>query len=131
MINQRLKSALARNEEAGETTQADIEATEEDKGESQSVETTMEELEGFYIVKALVRDIVPPDRIFARDARTYFTVILDNNNRKPICRMWFNGRKKFFGVFDAQKKESKIPINTVEDIYTHADDLRDSLRHVI
>lgn len=82
-------------------------------------------------MKALIRDLIPPERVFARDARTYFTVILDDNNRKPICRLWFNGRKKYLGVFDAQKSETRIPIDSVGDIFLHADQLRDSLGYVL
>lgn len=131
MIKQRLKSALAKNEEAGDEAQEDIEATEEPSAETQSLETTMEELEGFYMVKSLVRDLAPPNRVFARDAKSYFSVILDNNNRKPICRLWFNGRNKFLGVFDTEKAEERIPITGIEDIYTHADKIRISLQHVL
>lgn len=131
IINLRLKSALVKNEEAGDAAQADIVASEEASGAGPSVETTMEELEGFYIVKALVRDLVPSDRVFARDAKTYFTVILDDNNRRPICRLWFNGPKKYLGIFDSQKSETKIPVTCVEDIFKHADSLRESLRHVM
>jgi hypothetical protein len=67
---------------------------------------------------------VPASRIVARDTKTYFGVLLDDNNRKPIARLWFNRSKKYLGVFDENKVETRIPIEDLEDIYRHADQLR-------
>ncbi|MFD5090586.1 type I restriction endonuclease [Amycolatopsis thailandensis] len=88
------------------------------------VVTTEEELEGYRIVRAIVCGEVPAARIVARDTKTYFGVLLDDNNRKPIARLWFNRAKKYLGVFDENKVETRIPIETVEDIYQHAAQLR-------
>ncbi|SEP45592.1 hypothetical protein [Amycolatopsis saalfeldensis] len=51
---------------------------------------TEEELEGYRVIRAIVCAEVPASRITARDNQTYFGVLLDNNNRKPIARLWFN-----------------------------------------
>lgn len=96
-----------------------------------SVVTTEEELHGFYIVKAIIRDLVDPCRITPRDVHSYFGVLLDNNNRKPICRLHFNRKQKYLGVFDAQKLEQRIPIETVDDLFRYAAQIRESLGHVI
>ncbi|WP_410589512.1 type I restriction endonuclease [Amycolatopsis sp. lyj-23] len=92
--------------------------------ENERVVTTEEELEGYRIVRAIVCAEVPASRIAARDTQTYFGVLLDDNNRKPIARLWFNRSKKYLGVFDENKVETRLPITTVEDIYQHADHLR-------
>jgi len=105
----------------------DHRASEEDK----RVETTVEEIEGLYAVKAIVRDLVDLDRVFERDGQTYFSVILDNSNRKPICRLWFNGTKKYLGVFDADKNETRIPINKPDNLFDHAQQIRASLDHAL
>jgi hypothetical protein len=52
--------------------------------------TTEEELEGYRIVRAIVCSEVPIARIVARDTKTYFGILLDDNNRKSIARLWFN-----------------------------------------
>ncbi|MFC3450965.1 type I restriction endonuclease [Amycolatopsis speibonae] len=88
------------------------------------VVTTEEELEGYRIVRAIVCGEVPAARIVARDTKTYFGVLLDDNNRKPIARLWFNRAKKYLGIFDENKVETRIPIATVEEIYQYADQLR-------
>lgn len=86
--------------------------------------TTEEELEGYRVVRAIVCSEAPIARIVARDNKSYFGVLLDDNNRKPIARLWFNRSKKYLGVFDENKVETRILINEVEDIYQHADHLR-------
>jgi hypothetical protein len=57
--------------------------------------TTQDELEGFHIVKAIIRTIVDSKRIVARDTQSYFGILLDDNNRKPICRLHFNRTQKY------------------------------------
>ncbi len=87
------------------------------QGEEKSIETTELELEGFYIVKAICRQKVDSSRIIHRDALSYFSIILDDNNRKPICRLYLNGNKKFVSTFDETKKEMKHEIQSLDDIY--------------
>jgi len=99
--------------------------------EDDGVETTLEELEGFFVVKAILRDLVAPSRIAARDVRSYFGVLLDDNNRKPICRLWFNRSQKYLGVFNDTKAETRIRIGSVDEIFQHAEALRASLEHAL
>ena len=54
-------------------------------------------------------------------------MLLDDNNRKPIARLWFNRSKKYLGVFDENKVETRISIANVEEIYAHADHLRQTV----
>jgi hypothetical protein len=51
-------------------------------------------------------------------------VLLDDNNRRPIARLWLNRGKKYLGVFDENKVETRLHIDDVQDIYRHADHLR-------
>ncbi|WP_410660913.1 type I restriction endonuclease [Amycolatopsis sp. lyj-112] len=88
------------------------------------VVTTEEELDGYRIVRAIVCSEVPAARVVARDTKTYFGVLLDDNNRKPIARLWFNRSKKYLGIFDENKVETRIPLTAAEDIYQYADQLR-------
>src|SRR5690606_2517425 len=63
--------------------------------------TTTVEFEGFYAVRAMLRDLIPSRRIIMRDAQSYCAVLLDNNNRKPICRLRFNNEQKLkLGLFN-------------------------------
>lgn len=38
-----------------------------------------------------------------RDTKNYLGVLLDDNNRQPVCRFWFNSGNKYLGLFDAEK----------------------------
>ncbi|WP_116114695.1 type I restriction endonuclease [Austwickia chelonae] len=95
------------------------------------ISTTEEELEAFRIVRAIVAGIVPAQRVFIRDAQSYCSVFLDDNNRKPIVRLYFNGRIKRLGVFDANKDQVKVDIETLEDIYGHAEVIRQIVAHYV
>jgi hypothetical protein len=88
------------------------------------VVTTEEEIEAYRIVRAIVCSEVTAARVVARDNKTYFGVLLDDNNRKPIARLWLNRSKKYLGLFDENKVETRIAIADVEGIYQHADQLR-------
>ncbi len=88
------------------------------------VETTEEELEGFYIVKSLLRDIVDPNRIVHRDTQSYMGILLDDNNRKPLARLHFNRTQKYLGIFDENRKEERVPIQNLDEIYQHAEKMR-------
>ncbi len=61
-------------------------------GSGDLVETTEEEIEGFYIVKAIVRSAVKADRVVMRDAKSYCAILLDDNNRRPLIRLHFNSK---------------------------------------
>ena len=88
------------------------------------VVTTEEELNGFYIIKSILRTKIPTERIVHRDTINYFGVLLDDNNRKPLCRLWLNSpTKKYIGVFDKDKKETKYEISSLDDIYNYAEQL--------
>lgn len=118
----RLKTALVTDEPPAEPDVPDLETLVPD-GASDLV-TTEEEHDGYRIVRAIVCSDVPVTRVFARDTKSYFGVLLDDNNRKPIVRLWFNRTKKYLGLFDEHKVESRVAITEVEDIYQYADQLR-------
>lgn len=93
-----------------------------------NVVTTAEELEGFYIVRSILRKTIDPTRIVHRDAQAYFAILLDNNNRKTICRFHFNGQqKKSISIVDETKKETKYEIQSLDDIFKYENELLQSV----
>ena len=128
-INDRLNIALASETSAiQEAKQAEVDtskAAEEAEPEKDSrIVTTEEELEGFYIIKTLLRESIDSKRVTIRDAINYCRVLLDDTLRKPLARMYLNGPNKYLGLFDDQKQEEKIPIETIDDIYKYKDRLK-------
>src|SRR5699024_4173156 len=91
-VNDRLKKALSKSSSYGASSEAEETVGDEEmeKEDDNGIVTTMEEIEGYNIVKAIVRKVVSVERVTARDTKSYFGVLLDDNNRKPICRLHFN-----------------------------------------
>ncbi|MFC2974691.1 type I restriction endonuclease [Azotobacter bryophylli] len=126
-VNERLKSAMSGSASAISTVPAHEENISPEKIEDDKVVTTIEEMEGFHIVKAIVRSAVEAKRIVQRDTQSYCGVLLDDNNRKPICRLHFNRSQKYIGIFDKEKNETRHPIEALDDIYNFSDQLRDTV----
>lgn len=90
-----------------------------------TVKTTEEEVEGFHTVRAIVRGLVGTKRVVMRDAQTYCAVLLDDNNRKPICRLRFNNAEKLkVGIFNDKKEEEIVSLESVDEIYNYAEQLK-------
>ncbi len=113
-VNDRLNSALHKEAEKQQ---------EEDKEPEKlsKVKTTEEEMDAYRIVVAILRRKLSVDRIVHRDTQSYFGILLDDNNRKPLCRLHLNGGNKYLGTFDQHKEETRHPIETVDDIYQFED----------
>jgi len=129
MINERLKSAMTTEEKAETKKSEKILEKQEEVGKP--IITTEEELEGYYIVKSILREVVKPERVYKRDTISYFGILLDDTNRKPICRLYFNQAKKYIVLFDEIKKETKQPIDNLNDIYKYAEQLKKTVSFYI
>jgi predicted type IV restriction endonuclease len=120
-IDDRLRSALEHSVNSnikndGEDTAVQV-IPENDHG----IITTEDELDGYRVVVAICSRKVNPERVAHRDTKSYMGILLDDNNRKPICRLWFNTKQKYLGVFNAQKNEERIPLDKITDLYLNAD----------
>lgn len=125
-VNDRLKDAIAphaRTIIAPVESSADLAESDPDD-DSDGIKTTVEELEGFHIIRAILCNKTDPARITHRDAKSYFAILLDDNNRKTIARLHFNRKQKYVGLLDGEKKETRHPIEDLHEIYKFADDFR-------
>src|SRR5690554_6788216 len=135
-VNDRLKSAISRPSATAQTNiiieqsaeAAEAQLPEEELSTKDRIETTTEELEGFQIVKAIVRTEIDVKRVAPRDTLSYFGILADDNNRKPIARLHFNRAQKYLGTFDADKNETRHPIESLDDIFDFSDLLRETAR---
>ncbi|MEG2070695.1 MAG: type I restriction endonuclease [Bacteroidales bacterium] len=127
-INDKLKSVI-------KSENVESKVPDDAKQEAQTIEdrilTTEEEKQGLYIVKSILHGKIDLDRIVGRDTISYFGILLDDNNRKPICRLRLNGGKKYIETFDEEKKVTKYPIETVESIYNYAEEVVKSAENYI
>lgn len=124
-ISERLKAAIKDNEAPAAEQPAEEQATVPVEETAVSkINTTEEELQAFYVVKAILRGSVPAERVTYRDAQTYFAIFIDNNNRKPVCRLYLDSENnKRITFVDEAKKEHHNKIATLDDIYQYADEI--------
>lgn len=129
-LNDLLKSAIANSSESSPS-QTEQPAPTPQEEEKERIVTTAEELEGFFIIKSLLRDVISPKRITYRDNLRCFTVFLDGSDRKWICRLYFNGPKKCLATALENKSENRIPIDDVEDIFKHEAELKTAAQRYV
>lgn len=134
LVNQRLSSAMddtakiALPVAPSETVKLDapaiVDTPADGTGELDDIVTTQEEIDGYHIVRAIVREVIKVERVTMRDAKSYCAILLDDNNRRPICRLHLNRSIKYLGLFDAEKNEERVRIESLDDIFTYADRLK-------
>lgn len=82
-------------------------------------------------MKAIACSEVAPERVTMRDAKSYCAVFLDDNNRKPVLRLYFNSSQKKIAVFEDGSILSKEPIESLNDIYRFSDPIRKEIRYLL
>lgn len=131
-INERLKGAMApesisiseRASPPSQQTTAESSPTVPAAPES-AVVTSAEELEAFHTVRAVLRGTVLAKRIFMRDAQSYCAILLDDNNRKAVCRLRFNNTQKLkLGIFNEKREEIVVDLEAIEDIFNFAEQIK-------
>lgn len=136
-VNSRLKTALGDEEAPGSGAPVPVAAAVASSEAVPSVVTrsdivtTDEELDGFNIVRAIAVSEVAPERIFLRDGKVYCAILLDNNNRKPLIRLYLHGKTvKFVTTFENGKDGTRHDIKSVVDLYkVAAEPIRQAIRH--
>ncbi|BCN92885.1 hypothetical protein THMIRHAM_06700 [Thiomicrorhabdus immobilis] len=121
-INERLESALSHPEQQDEKSKVGVEFLETEPKIDNDIETTEEEIEAYNIVKAILRVEADVNRITLRDTKSYCGVLLDDNNRKPLCRFHFNTKQKYIGLL-TNKVETRVAIDSLDDIFNYSKEL--------
>ena len=129
-INETLETAKTLQGTAARKEQSPSDTEQETAPEqaSNGIITTAEEIQGYYIVKAALSGSIDLERIAMRDLRSYCSILLDNTNRKPICRLHFNDTEhKYVGLFDKSRNEDRVPITKLDEIFNYADRLKTTI----
>ena len=125
--NRRLRSAQTIEETACRKDE-DTDAGEEGAPVS-DIETTIEEIEGFSIIRAIGCSEVPASDINMRDAKSYCSVLYQDNNRQTIARLYFNNLDNLkLAVLNPDETKSVFNLDIVEDIYKYADLIRERIQ---
>lgn len=127
MMNDKIKTALGAEETqniAPETADVATEiASQVPTKDVPKIVTTEEELEAYFIIKNLLKDVVPMEEVTYKDNERYMAILHKNKTTRWICRLFFNSAKKFITVPDENKKDVRIDIDSVYDIEKHKDEL--------
>ena len=131
LVAKRLKDAIKVNEDASPAPAPAAEAVEEPEGKK--IETTPEEILGFSIVQAICAPEIDPQRIKMRDAQSYCAILMDDNNRRPLVRLHFNGKQKRIQLPDAAdgKMGSGAPLVNVDspsDLFKYRSEILDAAK---
>lgn len=126
LVNDRIKAALNQAQPNKEVS-TDISIGDNATVESEHVNrinTIQEELEAFAIIKVLLKDIIPFNKITYKDTESYFGVLYENNSWKWICRLKLDATKKYIILPDENRKPQKYMITSVNDLFAYADQLK-------
>lgn len=122
-INERLKTAMADEQPRPDVTKVKDEQAPETE---ESAVTTQEEIDAYNIIRAISTEFVDPSRIYMRDAKSYCAILFDDNNRKPVARLYFGSKQKSIGVFRKDtREEAKIPIENLTDLFKQRNNFKE------
>lgn len=109
-------------------TTIDEELKETEENSKPRIVTTEEELQAFYIIKGMFAGMCQLDDIVYRDTESYFGILYKNNNRKPICRLNLDTKKKQLLLPDENKKFTRYYIDTLDNLYDYKPQIIECLK---
>ncbi|ALC06578.1 type IV restriction endonuclease [Corynebacterium deserti GIMN1.010] len=127
-VNRRLRSAQVFDEPNQSThddsVPTDPEMDSDDLEVQSDIVTTEEEIQGHSIVRAICCSEIPAQDVTMRDAKSYCAILFQDNNRKPIARLYFDRKVPRIAIFTPEGEREQFDLESIEDIYQHADLLR-------
>lgn len=128
VISERLNVAIQSTDKTvTEVIETEVVTSQEEKDNKNTIVTTEEELEAYYIVKSILRQDINADRIIYKDVQSYFGINIDGKVKQTICRLYFNTKNKSIVIFAPDKTETGHDINCLDDIYKYQDELINSV----
>ncbi|MBW1711808.1 MAG: type I restriction enzyme HsdR N-terminal domain-containing protein [Deltaproteobacteria bacterium] len=122
IVSDRLKSAL---EEAAHAEAAEAASVEEEP--TSSIITTEEEIEGYQIIRAILRPYIDPARIQYKDTKSYFVVNYEGSTWKWICRLHLTPSRKAVTFPKPDGSQETIKIDSLDDLFSMSDRFKAAL----
>ena len=133
LISDRLTAALNKSKEDAEN---ESEVISEDPAsrskdnvpeeKPNKIVTTIDELESYAIIKAILHDVIPADRIFYRDTVNYFSILFDDKNYKWICRLKVEKLNKYIVFPNDTPNGNACPLQSINNIFDYSQQIRES-----
>jgi len=129
IMNDRIKTVLDAEPDKGAE---DEQSSQESATDIPSkIVTTQQELEAFFIVKNLLKDIVPMEDISFKDTESYLAINYKNSTRKRICRIVMGAKQHTLIIPDGNKKDIKIQIEDIYELENHKEALCEVVRRYL
>lgn len=137
LMNDKIKAALNSDNETEQSKEVENIQSETSseieniQSKESKIITTDEELEAYFIIKNLLKDIVPITDITYRDTVTYINILYKDNGRKWICRLVLTDNKKTLILPKEDKSQEKISLKNIYELENYRDKFVEILNRYI
>ncbi len=130
LMNDKIQTAL-RKENEDEISEEPIQEKENTEARSNTIITTEEELEAYFIIKNILKEFVPMKDITYRDTIHYINILYKDNGRKWICRLKLNNKSKILMLPNEDKNYIKYSLKDIYELELYKDQLIDILQRYV
>jgi len=118
-VSDKLSTALNTSVDTSSSSDSPDNNLEANEDADSEIVTTPAEIEAYTIVKLVLKDVIDESRVFYRDNKSYFNVLIDDNIRRWVVRVFFNNSKSWIQLNNQAKENLEFthPI----DIYNYSD----------
>lgn len=102
-----------------------------DQKKVRHIVTTEDELEAFFIIKNILKHIVPMTDITYKDTESYFNILYKSNSRKWICRLKLSESQMTLMIPDANKNITKYQLDDLYDLSKYRPQLEEVLQRYL
>ena len=131
MMNERITTAL--KNEASKTVEAEAEilpASADDESQDE-IMPTEDEFLAYKIIKAILAEHMDISEITYKDTVNYFAILYKGMATKWICRFRLGSTKDYISLPNDEGKETRTPIQAINDIYKFKDAIIASAKRLI
>lgn len=118
LMNDKITSALkGANTKAPEESVATPEESPVEDAPKPKIVTTEEEMQAYYIIKAIIAEKWDIDKVSYTDTTNYFAINYAAKGNPWICRVKLGSGKRYLAFQVEPRKEERFDIETVNDLY--------------
>lgn len=130
MMNDKLKTAFGEEVNAAKVSEP-VTPVETPADNKHKIVTTEEELEAYFIIKNILKELVPMQDIYYKDNERYMAILYKNKTTKWVCRLYFNTSKKYVAFPSDEKREERVDIANVYDIENLKTEITNALKRYL
>lgn len=129
-VNARLQNAMDKSEESP-TVETDPKLETDTPIENNSkpqIITTQDEINSFYMLKAILHDYLEGHELTYKDTLSYFSICLDNKVTKWVARLDYNANHLFVALPTMTSQKEWFKLNSIDELFAYKEDFIDSLK---